>query len=154
MDVSSEQPPRLPPRWIMHVFWRCHRGVFRITRGKVGLWRPKRRGWGALRLTATGRRTGRRRSVMLGYVVDGDRYVTLAMNGWGAPEPAWWLNLQADPHATVEAPGWHGEVTAHAASGDERERLWAMWRDVDEGLDGYAAMRPDETAVVVLEPVA
>lgn len=154
MDASSEQPQRLPPRWIMHVFWRCHRGVFRITRGRVGLWRPKRRGWGALRLTATGRHTGRDRSVMLGYVVDGGRYVTLAMNGWGAPEPAWWLNLQADPDARVEAPGWRGAVTAHAAVGEERERLWAMWRDVDEGLDGYAARRPDETAVVVLEPVA
>ena len=154
MDVSSEQTPRLPPRWVMHVFWRRHRGVFRITRGKVGLWRPKRRGWGALRLTATGRHTGRARSVMLGYVVDGDRYVTLAMNGWGTPEPAWWLNLQADPHAMAEAPGWHGAVTAHVAVGEERERLWAMWRDVDEGLDGYAARRPDETAVVVLEPVA
>ena len=45
-------------------------------------------------------------------------------------------------------------VAAHAAVGEERERLWAMWRDVDEGLDGYAARRPDETAVVVLEPVA
>ena len=155
MDAPSASPPatRLPPRWVMHVFWRCHRAVVRVTRARVGLWRPKRRGWGALELTATGRRTGKRRSVMLGYLEDDGRYVTLAMNGWGGPEPAWWLNLQADPHASVTAPGWHGEVVARAATGDERERLWARWRDVDEGLDAYAARRPGATAVVVLEPV-
>ena len=27
------------------------------------------------------------------------------MNGWADPEPAWWLNLQAHPEATVELPG-------------------------------------------------
>ena len=34
----------------------------------------------------------------------------------------------------------------------ERERLWARWAEVDEGLDDYAARRSRPTAVVVLEP--
>jgi hypothetical protein len=37
---------------------------------------------------------------------------------------------------------------------EERERLWQRWRDLDERLDGFAARRPRETAVVVLEPSA
>jgi F420H(2)-dependent quinone reductase len=45
-------------------------------------------------------------------------------------------------------------VTARAATGAERERLWARWRETDEKLDAFAARRPSETAVVVLEPVA
>jgi F420H(2)-dependent quinone reductase len=41
----------------------------------------------------------------------------------------------------------------HAAEGDERARLWARWKEVDKNLDGYAALRPSETAVVVIEPM-
>jgi hypothetical protein len=41
---------------------------------------------------------------------------------------------------------------ARAAEGQERSRLWARWRDIDEQLDGYAAVRTSETAVVILEP--
>lgn len=39
---------------------------------------------------------------MIGYFEEGDDVVTMAMNGWGAPEPAWWLNLQANPEAALD----------------------------------------------------
>ncbi|MDO8361933.1 MAG: nitroreductase/quinone reductase family protein [Actinomycetota bacterium] len=144
--------PRLPPRWFIRLFWFAHRRVYRLTRGRVGLWRPKRKGWGALRLTTIGRRTGREHSVMLGYFEDGPNLVTLAMNGWGEGEPAWWLNLQAHPEVQADLPGGQRLVTGRAASGDERERLWSRWREIDKGLDGLAARRSTQTAVVVLEP--
>jgi len=77
----------------------------------------------------------------------------MAMNGWGEAEPAWWLNLQARPEAVVElAGGLRREVLGRAATGTDRERLWQRWRELDGNLDGYAAHRPHETAVVVLEP--
>jgi deazaflavin-dependent oxidoreductase (nitroreductase family) len=108
-----------------------------------------------LRLTATGRRSGEPRSVILGYFEDGPNLVSMAMNGWGAPEPAWWLNLQAEPRATVDlAGGIRRDVVGRRAVGEERERLWQRWRELDENLDGYAARRPRETAVVILEPRA
>ena len=107
-----------------------------------------------MRLTTTGRRTGRTRSVMLGYFEDGPDLVTLAMNGWGDGEPAWWLNLQAHPDATVDLPGGTRDVTGRVAQGDERSRLWARWREIDQKLDGYAARRSSETAVVILQPRA
>jgi deazaflavin-dependent oxidoreductase (nitroreductase family) len=91
--------------------------------------------------------------VILGYYEDGPDLVSMAMNGWGADEPAWWLNLQADPRAVVElAGGIRREVLGRAAVDGERERLWQRWRDLDTDLDVYAARRPRETAVVVLEP--
>jgi F420H(2)-dependent quinone reductase len=91
--------------------------------------------------------------VILGYYEDGDNLVSMAMNGWGAPEPAWWLNLQARPEAVVELGGGiRRDVLGRAAVGGERERLWRRWRELDHNLDGYAARRPHETAVVVLEP--
>ena len=145
---------RLQPRWFIVTFWHAHRLFVRATKGRKGLWRPRPGKWGALRLTTTGRRSGESRSVILGYCEDGDNLVSMAMNGWGAPEPAWWLNLQAHPEAVVELAGRiRREVLGRAAVGDERERLWQRWRELDKDLDGYAARRPQGTAVVVLEPL-
>src|SRR5690606_27559489 len=53
---------------------------------------------------------GQPRAVIVGYVEDGDDLVTLAMNGWANPEPAWWLNLQENPDATVELVGGSGRI--------------------------------------------
>lgn len=144
----------LPPRWVVRLAWSIHRRVYRVSGGKRGLWPPTPTRWGTLRLTTVGRRTGEQRSVILGYFTDGPNLVTMAMNGWADPEPAWWLNLQARPSATVDlADGTH-TVTARAAHGQERERLWARWRELDRNLDAYAARRSRETAVVVFEPSA
>jgi deazaflavin-dependent oxidoreductase (nitroreductase family) len=143
---------RLPPRWFIKAFWHAHRLIVRASRGRKGLWLPRPGKWGALRLTTTGRRSGEPRSVILGYYVDGPNLVSMAMNGWGAAEPAWWLNLQVDPRAVVElAGGSRQDVVGRAAVGSERERLWQHWRELDKDLDSYAARRPRETAVVVLE---
>ena len=103
-------------------------------------------------LTSVGRRTGKERVAILGYYEDGPNLVTLAMNGWGAAEPAWWLNLQAQPDATVQLTGGERAVRARAATGDERARLWARWQTLGDDVDGYSVRRPRETAVVVLEP--
>lgn len=152
MAADHEGPARVPPRWFVRLAWRVHRGLYRVTGGRFGLWKPKGDEWGTLQLTTTGRRSGQQRSVLLGYVEDGGDLVTLAMNGWGAPEPAWWLNLQAQPQATVVLRDREFEVTGHAATGDERDRLWERWRRIDNKLDAFAALRPGETAVVVLRP--
>ena len=90
--------------------------------------------------------------MILGYIEDGPNLVTVAMNGWGEGEPAWWLNLQAHPAATVDLVDGQRRVDARAATGDERARLWNRWREIDANLDGYAARRPSVTALVVLEP--
>jgi F420H(2)-dependent quinone reductase len=152
MAGRRDRAPRLPPRWFIRLAWYTHRGLYRTTGGRVGLWRARDNRWGTLRLTTTGRRTGRQRSVILGYFEDGPNLITMAMNGWGKDEPAWWLNLQAHPDARVDLVDGPRTVHAHAATGDERVRLWGRWREIDARLDDYAALRPSETAVVVLEP--
>jgi len=149
---ESKVEPRLPPRWLIRLFWFAHRRLCRLTGGRVGLWRPKTNGWGALRLTTVGRRTGLERSVIVGYFEDGSNLVTMAMNGWGEGEPAWWLNLQAYPDAEVELCDRQHLVTGRGAHGEERERLWSRWREIDKNLDAYAARRSQETAVVIMEP--
>ena len=105
-----------------------------------------------MRLTTVGRRSGKERSVIVGYYEDGPNLVTMAMNGWADPEPAWWLNLRAHPNATVELKDGTRAVTGRAATATERDRLWARWSEMGDDPEGYAWRRSRETAVVVLEP--
>ncbi len=147
------RPPKLPPSWFIHAFWRAHRALYRLSRGRF-LWTTSSKlGWGALRLTTTGRKSGRERNVILGYLEDGPNLVTLAMNGGEEGHPAWWLNLQAYPDAVVRlARRPPRPAHARAAVEKERARLWQRWVAVDPSHDVYASRRSTETPVVVLEP--
>lgn len=152
--MSAEQPrsPSLPPPWFIRLAWAVHRALYRVTGGRRGLWRPKPGKWGTMRLTTVGRKTGKERVAILGYFEDGPNLVTMAMNGWMEAEPAWWLNLQSQPEALVELNDGARKVRGRAAVGEEHDRLWAAWAEIDKNLDGYATRRPGGTAVVVLEP--
>jgi deazaflavin-dependent oxidoreductase (nitroreductase family) len=148
----ASSKPFLPPRWFIRIAWAIHRAIYRFSGGRRGLRPPTPKAYGTLRIHTIGRRSGERRTAILGYFEDGPNLFTLAMNGWGEPEPAWWLNLQAHPDATLDLPEGTREITARAASGEERARLWAEMARHEPNLDGYAARRLRETAVVVFEP--
>lgn len=144
---------RLPPRPVIRAAWAIHRGLYRILGRRRALRPVTEKTWGMMRLKTIGRKSGQERAAILGYFEDGPNLVTMAMNGWGAPEPAWWLNLQAHPDTTVELPDRTLAVHGRAATAEERPRLWELWRRYDgEELDAWAARRPRETAIVILEP--
>ena len=107
-----------------------------------------------LRLTTTGRRTGKERSAILGYFDDGPNLILLAMNGWAEPDPAWLFNLKAHPAASVDLVGGRRAVIARLAAGDERSRLWEGWVAHGENLTSYAGLRSRDTQIVILEPPA
>jgi len=153
---AQERRPWLPPRFVIRLAWIAHRAIHRFTGGRRGLKiaRPGKEGY--MRLVTVGRRTGRQRAAILAYFEDGPNLVTMAMNGWADPEPAWWLNLRAQPEAVVELKERTLRVRARSAEGEERDRLWAA---LDEhngwgaSIDAYARRRSRQTAVVVLEPI-
>jgi F420H(2)-dependent quinone reductase len=152
-ETTQKAPPNVP-RWLVRTIWIGHRALYSLTRGRVGL-RPATSGqWGMLRLRTTGRKTGEVRIAIVGFIEDGPNLVTPAMNGWADPEPAWWLNLQANPDASVELPDGSRKVTARAAIGEERARLWERFLGLGSSAftDASAALRSRETAIVVLEP--
>jgi deazaflavin-dependent oxidoreductase (nitroreductase family) len=158
MTAVREQTAQTRPRLFVRTAWVLHRALYRLSGGRIGLSRPKAGGkFGMMRLTTLGRRSGQPRVAIIGYYEDGENLVTLAMNGWADAEPAWWLNLQAQPDTTVDLPGGSRAVRARAAAGAERERLWANFRDYPgwgDDLDALAARLSTERAVVVLEPRA
>ena len=155
MSSAESRPPTVPPPWFVHTAWRAHRALYRLSGGRF-LWTPSsKRGWGALRLTAVGRRSGQERSVIIGYVEDGPDLIAIAMNGWDEGDPSWCLNLEAHPEAVVRLAGRRPcPVRARVAAADERDRLWGLWLAVDPKLDAYSARRSTVAPVVVLEPRA
>jgi deazaflavin-dependent oxidoreductase (nitroreductase family) len=152
-DTTQKAPPKVP-RWLVRTIWIVHRALFRVTRGRIGLRPATSSQWGMLRLRTVGRQTGKARVAIVGYIEDGPNVVVPAMNGWAQPEPAWWLNLQANPEATVELLDGSRKVTARAAIGDERTRLWEKFLALGSSAftDASAALRSSETALVIFEP--
>jgi F420H(2)-dependent quinone reductase len=153
MNTQTTKPPRLPPPWFKHLFWRGHRFLYRVFGARVLSTPESKRGWGMMHLTTVGRKSGEPRSVILGYFDDGGTPVTMAMNGWDEGYPAWWLNLEANPNAILRLKGEpERAVRARRAEGPEHERLWRRWAEIDEGLEGWAGSREADTPVVILEP--
>ena len=151
--IEAKPTPRVP-HWLIRTIWLVHRRAYAITGGRLGLRTPTPHRWGMLRLTTVGRRSGRTRAAILGFIEDGPNIVVPAMNGWMDPDPAWWLNLQAHPEATIQLPGGDiRAVTARAAQPGERDRLWRALVDLGTSAftDANAAARSRETAIVVLE---
>jgi F420H(2)-dependent quinone reductase len=153
-SASATAKPVIVPRWLVRTIWYAHRAAYRITGGRFGLRPSTSTQWGMLRLSTVGRRSGKARVAIVGYIVDGPNLIVPAMNGWADPEPAWWLNLQTDPNATVVLPTGHRDVRARAAVGEERDQLWARFLALNSSAftDASAALRSRETTLVVLEP--
>lgn len=153
-DNGRKPGGRLPPRFFIRAAWVVHRGLYRVLGRRRALRLPTDTSWGMMRLATVGRKSGKDRAAILGYFTDGPNLVTMAMNGWGEPEPAWWLNLQAQPETTVDLRDRTLAVRGRAATPEERPRLWEMWGKYDgpDNLEAWASRRPRETAVVILEP--
>jgi F420H(2)-dependent quinone reductase len=153
--TAVDRPRQRIPARLIRSIWKLHRALYRFTGGRVGLWAASSSQWGTLRLTTVGRKTGRERIAIVGFIEDGPNLVSPAMNGWLEPEPAWWLNLQASPDAIIELPdGTTRVVTARPAVGDERHRLWQRLLDLGTSAftEANAEKRSVETAIVVFEP--
>lgn len=107
---------------------------------------------GILILTTQGRRSGKARSVPLGYIMDGDSYVVIASNGGSIRHPAWHLNLLGEPHASVMVKGSRFTVTAEVAEPSARERLWSRLIEKAPLYQKYQDRTKRQVPMVVLTP--
>jgi deazaflavin-dependent oxidoreductase (nitroreductase family) len=107
-----------------------------------------------LALTTIGRKSGRQRTIALGYLRDGEDFAVVASNSGLDRAPAWWLNLQVNPDAEVDAAGERVRVRAREATADEQERLWPRFLEQYSGFDGYRQLTTRKIPVVLLERLA
>jgi deazaflavin-dependent oxidoreductase (nitroreductase family) len=88
-------------------------------------------------LTVRGARSGRQRTVPLLYFSDGSDVILIASSYGRAKFPAWYYNLKANPHVTLEARGRSGAYVAHEADGEDRDRLFELAKLVYSGYNQY-----------------
>jgi deazaflavin-dependent oxidoreductase (nitroreductase family) len=130
-----------------HLFGEEHVRVYRETGGARGYeWH----GTTILLLTTQGRSSGEPRTTPLIHRTDGDRWIVVASKGGSPENPGWYENLRANPQATIEVKSEQIPVSASAAEGAERSRLWSLMTEVWPAYDDYQARTSREIPVVVL----
>ena len=126
-------------RTMMKVMGSLHRLLYRLSNGKLGATMGK---MNVLLLTTTGRKTGQPRT-----------WPIMVASAGGQPQhPAWYLNLQAHPHVTVQVGARIRAMVAHTAQGEERTRLWTRYIQQYPNFAEYQRKTSRELPVVVLGP--
>ena len=95
---------------------------FRANGGKVG---GRFAGRPVVLVTATGAKSGRRLTLPLVYLQEGDRRFIFASKAGSPRNPDWYHNLVANPNVTVEIGTETYEATAKVITGAERDQLYA-----------------------------
>lgn len=129
---------------------------YRRTGGRIGgKWRIGagfRQPVPVLLLDHVGRKSGRRFTTPLLYLVDGDALVVVASQGGLPRHPQWYRNLMASPDTRVQVKRDVIEVRARDAGPDEKARLWPLLVDLYADFDTYQEWAGErEIPVVVLE---
>ena len=147
MASPSEQVTDSPVDWVAE-----HTRRYLESGGEDGHeWRP---GVPTLLLTTTGRKSGVKRRTALIYGRDNADYVIVASKGGTPDHPAWYLNLEADPEVEIQVFDDVLPATARTVTGEERERLWALMRQIWPAYDEYQTKTDRQIPVVVLTPKA
>jgi deazaflavin-dependent oxidoreductase (nitroreductase family) len=122
---------------------------YRETGGEEGYY--WRNGTTILLLTTKGRKSGQPRTSPLIYRELDGKYLIVASKG-GAPQPPeWFLNLQADPHVTVQIKDEVFDAVARVADPEEKTGMWRHMTEVWPDYDEYQKKTDREIPVVVLE---
>jgi len=124
--------------------------VLTVSRGRVG---KQVFGMQAVELHSTGRKSGRRRSVMLtAPISEPERVVLIASKGGDDRHPDWYHNIVADPDVELTIEGRTSPWRARTANPEERAALWPRAVDAYKGYAGYQKRTEREIPVVICEP--
>jgi F420H(2)-dependent quinone reductase len=139
-----------PARLALKLGSGVHSGVYRATGGKLFGRMGKSP---ILLLNTVGRKSGKKRTSPLLYVKDGEDFVIIASKGGAPTHPAWFLNLRANPEATVEVGDREVRVRAEEADAEEKARLWQKMVEMYPTYDDYQTKTKREIPLLVLHPV-
>jgi F420H(2)-dependent quinone reductase len=149
-ETSTEKDLSGPARLALKLGSGAHAGVYRATGGKLFGRMGKSP---ILLLNTVGRKSGRKRTSPLLYVMDGEDFVIIASKGGAPTHPAWYLNLRADPEATVEIGDREVRVRAEETDSEEKARLWQKMVEMYPTYDDYQKRTEREIPLLKLHPV-
>ena len=135
---------------LIKVMSRVNTWAYRATNGRVG--GRFRGGAPVMLVTITGRKTGRRLTVPLLYLRDGQRVVTVASKGGMDHHPLWYRNMVANPEVEVQIGAETNTMRARTASPAEKTALWPRLVAMYPDYDAYQARTTRDIPVVILEP--
>ena len=147
---SAERDLSGPARLALKLGSGAHAGVYRATKGKLFGRMGKSP---ILLLNTVGRKSGKKRSTPLLYVMDGEDFVLIASKGGAPTHPAWYLNLMANPEVTVEVGVREVRVRAEELSGGEKTRLWQKMVEMYPTYDDYQTKTERVIPLLKLRPV-
>ena len=108
---------------------------------------------GFLKLTTTGRKSGKQRSTHLIYIRDGSAYVVTASNGGRQRHPGWFYNARSNPQVTIQVQDTQLSAVAEVAGPEKRKELWARLLSIAPFYAGYEKRASREIPMVILRPV-
>jgi F420H(2)-dependent quinone reductase len=135
---------------VLKYFTRAHVWLYRRTDGRVG---AKLLRYPAALVTTTGRKSGRQRTTATLYLRDGDRVVLPASFGGRNHDPAWYLNIEANPEVFVQVRAEHWNMRARDATAAERDRYWPALTRMYPPYRDYREAADRTIPLVVCEPV-
>ena len=132
-------------------FFRFHPWIYRASGGRV---LGQFGGTPVLLLTTRGRKSGEPRTNGLLYFDRGDHWAVAASWAGEPKHPAWYLNLTADPDATIQIRDRRIPVRARELEGEERELVWKEIVARDPSFAEYEERTRGirEIPVLLLEP--
>lgn len=105
-------------------------------------------------LTTSGRKTGKRYTVPLGAVREGDGWVVIGSNGGADVHPSWWLNLLANPRAAIQVDGKQLDVRMEEITDPEPyQRIWDAVVERGPGYANYPKKTSRHIPLGLLRPV-
>jgi deazaflavin-dependent oxidoreductase (nitroreductase family) len=133
---------------LRHVMPILDKPLMRLTKGRFSS--TQSMGLPTLLLTTTGRKTGEPRSAPLLYLRHGDDLALIGTSFGNTSHPAWYLNLMANPKASVLLNDESFEVIAREASPDERPILWQQATQVYGGFEKYLKRVGDREVPILI----
>ncbi len=152
--MASKPPGPFPPPGtlkakLVNLVPRANVIVYRRSNGRFG---GKMQDLPVLILHTVGRKSGKARQSPLLYIQDDDDYVIVGSRGGSDAPPAWWLNLQAMPEATIEIKGTRRQVAARKATTEEKTMYWPRLTAGYPFYNDYQARTTRDIPVIVLTP--
>jgi F420H(2)-dependent quinone reductase len=121
--------------------------LYRATGGHIG---GSMNGVPVLLLTATGRRSGKERTIPLIYIMDGSAYVITASAGGADRHPGWFFNVRSNPNVTIQVKDRQIRAMAEVASPEKKSELWLQLLKVAPNFASYQRRTSRNIPMVIL----
>jgi deazaflavin-dependent oxidoreductase (nitroreductase family) len=124
--------------------------LYRLSRGRIG----SKLSWiNVLLLTTTGRRTGKKRTIPIGYIKYEENFVVLTGDTVKKTEPDWLYNLRSNPRVEIEVKDRRLDAIGLLVDRDDRVSFFEKLAEVEPRiLSGQNRLHAQEIIIVIFQP--